>query len=139
MVGQRIRMMRVLGMMSLFLGFGLTGCDYWPPALQAQIEQLRGEVQLAAAERTRLENQVKDTVKSRDELQAHLDEMSRINRELTGRVATLEQSVLVEREKVAKLSRPATKTAVKSTTKASKSTKTQPKKKASAVAARKGR
>ena len=26
---------------------GLSGCDYWPPALQTQIEQLRSELQSA--------------------------------------------------------------------------------------------
>jgi hypothetical protein len=135
MIRQHVRMMGGVAALFLMLGFGLTGCDYWPPALQAQIEQLRGELQLAATDRTRLENQVKDTVKSRDELQMRLDEMSRINRELTTRVAMLEQSVIAEREKVAKLSRPAkaAKTAAK------KPTKPAPKKKSSTVAARKGR
>ena len=29
----------------------LTGCDFWPPALQAQIEQLHAEAQQAAADK----------------------------------------------------------------------------------------
>jgi outer membrane murein-binding lipoprotein Lpp len=116
--------------LGLMLGFGLTGCDYWPPALQAQIEQLRGEVQLAAADRTRLENQVKDTVRSRDELQARFDEMNRINRELTTRVASLEETILAERAKVAKLSKPAKTTAMK------KPAKTAHRKKAGTVTAK---
>ena len=37
----------------------LSGCDYWPPALQTQIEQLRSELQAVTMEkaqrRTRLE------------------------------------------------------------------------------------
>ncbi len=28
---------------------GLSGCDYWPPALQTQIEQLRSELQSATS------------------------------------------------------------------------------------------
>lgn len=94
----------------LLVAGALSGCDYWPPALQAQIEQLRAELQLAAAENARSENQVKEAVKSRDELQLKIDDMARINRELATRVATLEQGLASEREKVAKLSRPSTKT-----------------------------
>jgi outer membrane murein-binding lipoprotein Lpp len=128
-------MMGIMAVLYLTSGL-LAGCDYWPPALQAQIEQLRGEVQLAAADRTRLESQVKETVKSRDELQMRLDEMSRINHELTTRVATLEQNVLAEREKVAKLSKPVPKAPAKT---ARKTTKPLPKKKPGTVAANKGR
>jgi outer membrane murein-binding lipoprotein Lpp len=135
MIGQRVGMMGVMAVLCLTMGL-LAGCDYWPPALQAQIEQLRGEVQLAVADRTRLENQVKETVKSRDELQMRLDEMSRINHELTGRVATLEQNVLAEREKVAKLSKPLPRASAKA---AKKTAKPQPKKKPGTVAANKGR
>jgi hypothetical protein len=91
----------------LVMGGNLSGCDYWPPALQAQIEQLRAELQLAAAEKARSENQVKEAVKTRDELQVKIDDMARINRELASRVATLEQSLVSEREKLAKISRSA--------------------------------
>ncbi|NJL17540.1 MAG: hypothetical protein HC938_10400 [Nitrospira sp.] len=30
---------------------GLVGCDYWPPALQAQIEQMRSETQTLTMEK----------------------------------------------------------------------------------------
>ena len=51
MRGTRLGM--VLGSVVLAgtMGVGLSGCDYWPPALQAQIEQLRAEAQGFAAER----------------------------------------------------------------------------------------
>ncbi|HEV8540020.1 MAG TPA: hypothetical protein VGQ60_02545 [Nitrospiraceae bacterium] len=96
---------------------GVAGCDYWPPALQSQIEQLRSELQMAAAERARMDNQVKDAVKSRDELQARVDELSRINRELTTRVANLEAVIMAEREKAAKTSKPGQKTPPKAAAK----------------------
>ena len=39
----------VMQVLSTVVGFGfalgLVGCDYWPPALQAEIEQLRSEAQ----------------------------------------------------------------------------------------------
>jgi predicted RNase H-like nuclease (RuvC/YqgF family) len=113
---------------------GVAGCDYWPPALQSQIEQLRSEVQMAAAERARFENQVKDAVKSRDELQARADELSRINRELTTRVANLEAVIMAEREKAAKMSKPGQKASPKAAAK--KPAKAPAKKKTPATAKR---
>lgn len=99
---------------------GLTGCDYWPPALQAQIEQLRAEAQAAAAERATLDLQLKEVLKAKDDLQARLDELTRLNRELAGNVTSLKQALDAERDKVAKLgksggAKPAAKTAPKST------------------------
>jgi hypothetical protein len=130
------RLGRWLILAGVFLiGGGLAGCDYWPPALQSQIEGLRAEVQMAAAEKTRLETQVKDAVKTRDELQLRMEDMARINRELTTRIASLEHGLAAEREKLARLSKPAPK-AMK--TAAKKSAKPQAKKKP-AVTAKKTR
>lgn len=98
---------------------GLAGCDYWPPALQAQIEQLRAEAQAAAAALAKLEGQLNETSKLKEDLQRRVEELTRLNQELTGRVASLEQNLLAEREKAAKLSKPAKKgTAAKSSVKA---------------------
>lgn len=96
---------------------GLTGCDYWPPALQAQIEQLRAEAQTAAAERAKLESQLMETVKLRDELQTRVDELTRLNRELAGRVAGLEQSLTEEKAKSAKVAKGSAKSAGKAAAK----------------------
>lgn len=95
----------------------LTGCDYWPPALQAQIEQLKAEVQTAAAERATLDNQLKDAVKAKEEIQARLDELSRLNRELAGNIANLKQALDAEREKTAKLGKSGAKAAPKAAAK----------------------
>jgi len=108
---------------------GLSGCDYWPPALQAQIEQLRSETQLAAAERAKAEGQLRDAVKQRDELQARVDELTRLNRDLAARATTLQQSLTAEQEKSAKLTKSGSKGAA-AKGKASKSAKTTPKKRA---------
>jgi uncharacterized protein (DUF3084 family) len=81
---------------------GLSGCDYWPPALQAQIEQLRSEAQLAAAERAKVEGQLRDAIKQRDEMQARVDELTRLNRDLAARTSALEQSLTAEQQKSAK-------------------------------------
>ncbi|MFM8552171.1 MAG: hypothetical protein ACKOCD_07660 [Nitrospiraceae bacterium] len=127
-------------MLAAGMAVALTGCDYWPPALQAQIEQLKAEVQTAAAERANLDNQVKDAVKAKEELQARLDELSRLNRELAANVANLKQALDAEREKTAKLGKSSSKAAPKVATKpapapakkkpaAKSQAKTQPKKK----------
>nr|MBI3611883.1 hypothetical protein [Nitrospirota bacterium] len=99
------------------MAMALTGCDYWPPALQAQIEQLKAEVQTAAAERANLDNQLKDALKAKEEIQARLDELSRLNRELAGNIANLKQALDAEREKVAKLGKSGTKAAPKAAAK----------------------
>jgi chromosome segregation ATPase len=97
---------------------GLTGCDYWPPALQAQIEQLRAEAQSAAAERAKLESQLMETAKLKDELQARVNELTQLNQELAGRNAALEKNLAEEKTKGAKVSgKASTKAAAKATAK----------------------
>ena len=90
--GKNRSAMRALGMA---LGFGCllsaAGCDYWPPALQAQIEQLRSETETLNMEKTQLQSQVNDLSKARQELQTHLDELSRVNREKTEVIASLQR------------------------------------------------
>lgn len=88
-----------------FLGLGLTGCDYWPPALQAQIEQMQVEAQLATAERAKLQGQLTDMLKMKEELQVRVDELTRVNREFSGRVSTLEHTISMERDKANRLAK----------------------------------
>ncbi len=104
------------------VGGGLTGCDYWPPALQTQIEQLKTELQTVTAERDQLQSQLSAATKAREELQARVDELTRVNREKTAVIATLEHSLAAERQKLAKLTKTgkvnvAAKTAAKPTRK----------------------
>jgi chromosome segregation ATPase len=80
----------------------LGGCEYWPPALQAQIEQLRIDLQAATTERAKLESQLADATRMKDELQARAEDLSRSNREMSARVASLEQTVKTLQEKMAK-------------------------------------
>lgn len=116
---------------------GLIGCDYWPPALQTEIEQLRSELQAATMEKTQLQSQVTAAMKARDDLQAQVDELSRVNREKTAMLTSLQHQLAGEREKSAKLAKatakkPAVKTAAKPPAKAT--TKTAAKKKTSKTA-----
>lgn len=59
----------------------LAGCDYWPPTLQDEIEQLRTEIQTLTMEKTQLQAQVVDLSRVKQELQGQMDELSRTNRE----------------------------------------------------------
>lgn len=84
------------------LALVLSGCDYWPPALQAQIEQLRVDVQTATTERAKLESQLSETAKLKDELQVRVDELSRVNHDLTTRASGLEAQMHALQEKLTK-------------------------------------
>jgi len=107
---------KVLGLATLLsmMAIGLSGCDYWPPALQAEIEQLRSELQTTTSEKARLERQLADMTKAKDDLQLRVEDLNRLNRERTSQVTILEQNLAAEREKVARLTRaPAKKTPAK--------------------------
>ena len=57
-----VRNVVAVAAISLF-SIGLSGCDYWPPALQTQIEQIRAELQNATVEKTQLQNQLASMTK----------------------------------------------------------------------------
>ena len=57
----------------MMMSMAVSGCDYWPPALQAQIEQLQQEAQIAAAERTKMVAQVSESNAAKQELQARVE------------------------------------------------------------------
>ena len=97
----------------------LSGCDYWPPALQTQIEQLRSDLQAATMERAQLQNQMTTLAKVKDDLQIQVEDLSRSNRDKSTMIASLQSSVTALQERLAKASKPAgakataTKTAMK--------------------------
>lgn len=126
-----------------FVTAAFTGCDYWPPALQAQIEQLRTEAQAAAADKALLQNQLNAANKAKEELQTRVEDLTRIHKEKSSMIANLERALTAERERVAKLTkgsgpkakaRQTTKPSVKPSPKPSPKppAKTPPKKKSSA-------
>jgi len=116
-IGRRVR----IGL--LLVGtLALGGCEYWPPALQAQIEQLRIDLQATTTDRAKLESQLADATRTKDELQARAEDLSRSNREMSARVASLEQTVKTLQERMAK-----SPTAKKSTAATKRATKPAPK------------
>lgn len=80
----------------------LSGCDYWPPALQAQVEQLRAELQTVAAEKAQLEDQVASFAKVRDDLQAQVDDLTKANRDKSAMIGSLQNSLTLAQERLAK-------------------------------------
>ena len=106
---------RTMGLAGLILmsTLGLSGCDYWPPALQAQIEQLKTDAQTMAAEKAKAEASVATLTNEKAALVKKIDELSKLVKTRTDQVASLEQSLAAEREKVAKLSKPASKKATR--------------------------
>jgi len=88
------------------IGVALSGCDYWPPALQAQLEQVRSEVQTVNMEKAQLQNQINDLSKAKQDLQTQVDDLSRMNREKTGMISSLQNQVEALRAKAVKAMAP---------------------------------
>ena len=81
---------------------GLSGCDYWPPALQTQIEQLRSELQMVTMEKTQLQNQLASITKVKDDLQAQVDDLSRASRDKSVMINSLQNSLTASQGRLAK-------------------------------------
>jgi chromosome segregation ATPase len=84
----------------------LAGCDYWPPALQTQIEQLRSELQTVTMEKAQLQTQLASLGKVKDDLQIQVDELTRTGRDKSSMIASLQSSVSGLQERLAKASKP---------------------------------
>lgn len=96
------RMHRLYTVFGFGLILSLVGCDYWPPALQAQIEQMRSETQTLAMEKAQLQGQVMDLSKAKQEVQSQMDELNRMNREKTAMIMSLQKQLDVVRAKTVK-------------------------------------
>ena len=82
------------------VSMGLSGCDYWPPALQTQIEQLRSELQMVTAEKTQLQNQLASVSKVKDDLQVQVDDLTRANRDKSTMINSLQNSLSAAQERL---------------------------------------
>ena len=87
---------------------GLSGCDYWPPALQTQIEQLRSELQSASMEKAQLQNQLASISKVKDDLQTQVDDLSRANRDKSSMMNSLQNNLAASQQRLAKSAKVAT-------------------------------
>ena len=74
----------------LMLGLlSLNGCDYWPPALQSQIEGLRAELNNALDDRQRLDLELRDLRTRQSSFEQEVEAKARENEALQQRLATL--------------------------------------------------
>jgi len=81
---------------------GLSGCDYWPPALQTQIEQLRSELQSVTMEKAQLQNQLASIAKAKDDLQAQVNELSKASQDKSTMIASLQHGLAAAQGRLAK-------------------------------------
>ena len=97
----------VMGLSTLGVGamLLLSGCDFWPPALQAQIEQLHSEAQQAAADKALLQNQLNAANKAKEELQIRVEDLTRVNKEKSAMIANLEHTIAAAGERAAKVTK----------------------------------
>ena len=86
---------------------GLSGCDYWPPALQAEIEQLRSELQNATMEKAQLQSQLGSFDKVKDDLQAQVNDLTKANRDKSVMITSLQNSLTAAQERLAKSAKAA--------------------------------
>jgi septal ring factor EnvC (AmiA/AmiB activator) len=87
---------------------GLSGCDYWPPALQTQIEQLRGELQSVTMEKAQLQSQLASLAKAKDDLQTQVNDLSRANQDKSVMITSLQNGLAAAQGRLAKSSKVAT-------------------------------
>ncbi|MBM4119800.1 MAG: hypothetical protein FJ248_02720 [Nitrospira sp.] len=106
--------------LAVMLLIGVSGCDYWPPALQAQIEQAKAETDAVKAEKAAMEKQVAALTEEKTALVAKIEETTRLLKTRADQVASLEQSLAAEREKASKLTAPKTKAPTKAPAKRGK-------------------
>ena len=90
------------------VSIGLSGCDYWPPALQTQVEQLRSELQMMTMEKTQLQNQLAAFAKVKDDLQTQVDDLSRASRDKSTMINGLQNSLAAAQERLLKSTKAAT-------------------------------
>ncbi len=86
----------------------LAGCDYWPPALQTQIEQLRSELQSVTVEKTQLQDQLASMMKVKDDLQTQVDDLSRANRDKSSMMNSMQNNLAAAQGRLAKSAKAAT-------------------------------
>jgi len=112
----------VTSMLGVGLALSMAGCDYWPPALQVQIEQLQSDMQTLMIEKTQLQAQVTDLSRTKQDLQTQLEDLSRVNQEKTTIITDLQNQLQAVRQKSLKAAGAHTSTkkmAVKPSTKPS--------------------
>ncbi len=77
----------------VFSSLGLSGCDYWPPALQNEIETLRAELNDALDERQRLEMENTELKSLQISMKREVEDKARENEALKDRLSVRSRRV----------------------------------------------
>jgi murein L,D-transpeptidase YcbB/YkuD len=82
--------MPLVGRGILVMGLlGLNGCDYWPPALQSQIDGLRADLEEAMEERQQLTVELAELRANSASMEREVEDKARQNTELERRLSVL--------------------------------------------------
>ena len=68
---------------------GLSGCDYWPPALQQRIGQQETQIQTLGKEKTALQGKVAELTKAADDCKAQSAQAAKAQADLQAQVDQL--------------------------------------------------
>lgn len=72
---------------------GLSGCDWWPPALQQQIEELDAKVKAAEAEKSAVLKKMADVSQAAEDCRVKSDQMAKAQADLKARVDQLQTAL----------------------------------------------
>ncbi len=86
---------------------GLSGCDWWPPALQQQIGELEAKVKAADAERSALLKKVADVSQAAEDCKTKSDQMAKAQADLQARVDQLQAALADAQAKLKNKGKPA--------------------------------
>jgi len=72
---------------------GLSGCDWWPPALQQQIGELDAKVKAAEAEKSAVLKKMADVSQAAEDCRVKSDQMAKAQADLKARVDQLQTAL----------------------------------------------
>jgi peptidoglycan hydrolase CwlO-like protein len=67
----------------------LSGCDWWPPALQQRIGTQEAQIKALGAEKTALQTKMADLTKAAEDCQAQSAQAAKVQADLQAQVAQL--------------------------------------------------
>jgi predicted nucleic acid-binding Zn-ribbon protein len=84
----------------------LSGCDWWPPALQQRIGELEANVQAAEAEKSALLKKVAEVSQAAEDCKAQSDQMAKAQVDLQARVDQLQAALADAQDKLKSKDKP---------------------------------
>ena len=85
---------------------GLSGCDYWPPALQQRIGELESKVKAAETEKSALLKRVVDVSKAADDCKAQSAQMVQAQNDMKTQIGQLQAALAGAQAKLKNKGKP---------------------------------